>query len=94
MSRGNTIPLISLKRFSRVSDRATLFNLLIGLNGYTVCSGIIDQRLNGEDIIAVPLADEGDMRIGYVTHRKGMISRLGETYLEALKKYITGEQSV
>jgi hypothetical protein len=71
-----------------------LFNLLIGLNGYTVCSGIIDQKLNGEDIIAVPLADEGDMRIGYVTHRKGMISRLGETYLEALKKYITGEQSV
>ena len=71
-----------------------MFNLLIGLNGYTVCSGIIDQKLNGEDIIAVPLADEGDMRIGYVTHRKGMISRLGETYLEALKKYITGEQSV
>ena len=59
-----------------------------------MCSGIIDQKLNGEDIIAVPLADEGDMRIGYVTHRKGMISRLGETYLEALKKYIIGEQSV
>ena len=82
------------KKNIRVSDRATLFNLLIGLNGYTVCSGIIDQKLNGEDIIAVPLADEGDMRIGYVTHRKGMISRLGETYLEALKKYIIGEQSV
>lgn len=82
------------KKNIRVSDRATLFNLLIGLNGYTVCSGIIDQKLNGEDIIAVPLADEGDMRIGYVTHRKGMISRLGETYLEALKKYITGEQRV
>ena len=82
------------KKNIRVSDRATLFNLLIGLNGYTVCSGIIDQKLNGEDIIAVPLADEGDMRIGYVTHRKGMISRLGENYLEALKKYITGEQSV
>lgn len=82
------------KKNIRVSDRATLFNLLIGLNGYTVCSGIIDQKLNGEDIIAVPLAGEGDMRIGYVTHRKGMISRLGETYLEALKKYITGEQSV
>ena len=85
---------MSGKKNIRVSDRATLFNLLIGLNGYTVCSGIIDQKLNGEDIIAVPLADEGDMRIGYVTHRKGMISRLGETYLEALKKYITGEQSV
>jgi len=34
-----------------VRDRATLFNLLIGLNGYTVCSGIIDKKLNGKDII-------------------------------------------
>ena len=69
-------------------DRATLFNLLIGLNGYTVCSGVIDKKLNGKDIIAVPLADESEMRIGYITHRKGMLSRLGTTYLEALQKYL------
>ena len=76
------------KKNIRVRDRATLFNLLIGLNGYTVCSGIIDRKLNGKDIIAVPLAEESDMRIGYITHRKGLMSRLGNTYLEALKKYI------
>ena len=76
------------KKNIRVRDRATLFNLLIGLNGYTVCSGIIDKKLNGKDIIADPLADEKDMRIGYITHRKGMISRLGNTYIEALKKYL------
>lgn len=70
-----------------VRDRATLFNLLIGLNGYTVCSGVIDKKLNGKDIIAAPLADESDMRIGYITHKKGRISRLGTTYLEALNKY-------
>ena len=76
------------KKNIRVRDRATLFNLLIGLNGYTVCSGMIDKKLNGKDIIAVPLADESDMRIGYITHRKGMLSRLGTTYLDALSKYI------
>lgn len=76
------------KKNIRVRDRATLFNLLIGLNGYTVCSGVIDKKLNGKDIIAVPLADESDMRIGYITHRKGMLSRLGSSYLEALKKYL------
>lgn len=76
------------KKNIRVRDRATLFNLLIGLNGYTVCCGIIDRELNGKDIIAVPLAEESDMRIGYITHRKGLLSRLGNTYLEALKKYI------
>ena len=65
---------VERKKNIRVRDRATLFNLLIGLNGYTVCSGVIDKKLNGKDIIAVPLADENDMRIGYITHRKGMLS--------------------
>ena len=72
----------------RVRDRATLFNLLIGLNGYTVCSGVIDKKLNGKDIIAVPLADESDMRIGYIMHNKAVLSRIGMTYLEALEKYL------
>ena len=76
------------KKNIRVRDRATLFNLLIGLNGYTVCSGVIDKKLNGKDIIAVPLADESEMRIGYIMHRKGMTSRIGTTYLNALKKYM------
>lgn len=75
------------KKNIRVRDRATLFNLLIGLNGYTVCSGVIDKKLNGKDIIAVPLEDEGDMRIGYIMHKKAVLTRLGATYLEALKRY-------
>lgn len=75
------------KKNIRVRDRATLFNLLIGLNGYTVCSGVIDQELNGPDIIAVPLAGEGDMHIGYITHQSAMLSRLGEIYVKALEEY-------
>lgn len=73
----------------RVMDRATLFNLLIGLNGYTVCSGVIDKELNGENIIAVPLQEEGEMHIGVITHNKMMLSRIGAFYIEAIKKYIT-----
>lgn len=71
----------------RVRDRATLFNLLIGLNGYTVCSGVIDEELNGKNIIAVPLQAEGDMHIGIVTHNKLHTSRLGNIYINALKSY-------
>lgn len=74
----------------RVRDRATLFNLLIGLNGYTVSSGVIDEELNGKDIVAVPLNEEGDMHIGYVTHGKCMSSRLGSQYIDALKRYTMG----
>ena len=76
------------KKNIRVRDRATLFNLLIGLNGYTVCSGVIDEKLNGKDIIAVPLVQESNMRIGYISHRKGIISRVGSSYLEALNQYL------
>lgn len=76
------------KKNIRVRDRATLFNLLIGLNGYTVCSGVIDRELNGSDIIAVPLKGEGSMHIGYIMHKKIVPSRLAAIYLEALKRYI------
>lgn len=72
----------------RVRDRATLFNLLIGLNGYTVSSGVIDEGLNGKNIIAVPLKEEGEMHIGIVMHSKVIPGRLGSAYIEALKKYI------
>ena len=80
------------KKNIRVRDRATLFNLLIGLNGYTVCSGVIDEKLNGENIVAVPLKGESEMRIGYITHKKGMLSQLGYSYLAALKKYVQADQ--
>lgn len=72
----------------RVRDRATLFNLLIGLDGYTVCSGVIDSELNGGNIVAVPLEKEGDMHIGYVSHQKSHFSRLGIAYIDALKRNI------
>lgn len=71
----------------RVRDRATLFNLLVGLNGYTVCSGLIDEELNGPHIVAVPLDAEGDMHIGIVTHRKAVLTPMAQTYIQALKRY-------
>lgn len=81
---------VERSRNIRVRDRATLFNLLIGLNGYTVSSGIIDEELNGKDIIAVPLKAEGEMHIGIVMHEKILPGRLAGAYIEALKKYIRG----
>ncbi len=75
------------KKNIRVRDRATLFNLLIGLNGYTVSSGVIDEKLNGSDIIAVPLAETGTMQIGYIRHKKSAMSPLAEAYIQALGRY-------
>ncbi len=72
----------------KVRDRASLFNLLIGLNGYTICSGIISHELNGPEIIARSLAFSDSMTVGVLT-RKGMVlSRYAEAYIEAVKKHI------
>lgn len=75
-----------------VSDRATLFNLLIGLNGYTISTGVISQDLNGNGIVAIPLKLEEVITVGYVTHRHVSLSRLGESYIQALHRSIAEEQ--
>lgn len=69
-----------------VSDRATLFNLLIGVNGYTICSGVISEKLNGENIVAVPLDVDDYMEIGCITHNRVVPGRLASVYIKALKR--------
>ena len=70
-----------------VRDRATLFNLLIGLDGYTICSGVISETLNGPNIRAVPLLVDDSMQIGYLTHKQVQPGRFGRQYIDILKKY-------
>ena len=71
----------------QVRDRATLFNLAIGLNGFTVSSGVIDRELNGEDIIARPLEMNCTMHIGMIKKKNILLSRYALSYIEALKKH-------
>ena len=73
---------------SHEPDTIAVERILIGLDGYTVCSGVIDKRLNGESIIAVPLDEEDTIHIGYITHKKIHLSRLGTSYINALERYI------
>lgn len=70
----------------KVSDRATLFNLMIGLNGYTVSSGVISKELDGETIVARPLLVDEYMRIGTITQKNMPLSRYGAAYMEALRR--------
>lgn len=78
------------KKTIHVSDRATLFNLLIGLNGYTICSGVLSSDLNGDNIISVPLLTEEKMRIGWIANEKTHLSQLALDYIEKLKDVIRG----
>ncbi len=71
----------------QVRDRATLFNLLIGLNGYTICSGILNTEFNGRQILAIPLEVDDYMEIGYIRHNKVVSSRFANHYIEALRRF-------
>lgn len=74
----------------QVSDRATLFNLLIGLNGYTISTGILSEDLNGTDIVPVPLQAEETMTVGWIAHEKIQLSRVAQLYLKELQSIIDG----
>ena len=69
-----------------VCDRATLFNLLVGLNGYTICSGVISEELNGSNIIAKPLDVDDYMEIGYILPSGIRPSLFTAKFIDNLKK--------
>lgn len=71
-----------------VSDRATLFNLLIGLDGYTISSGILSQDLNGDNIVSIPLDSPESMEIGMIYNEGYPLSAVAERYIVLLKAYI------
>ena len=81
---------LSHKKNIKVSDRATIFNLMVGLNGYTISSGIISSKLNDDKIVAIPLNVEDDITMGWLKHRQVELSPLAERYLTMLKEHIKG----
>lgn len=77
---------LSHKKSIRVSDRATLFNLLIGLNGYTISTGVLSADLNGNNIIPVPLNINETITVGWISHKSVTLSRLATAYVQELDK--------
>ena len=92
--------ILSTNEYPRVikaSDRATMLNLMVGLNGYTLCSGIICEELNGSDYAAVPFdADDANpnsvMEIGYLTRKNALLSAMGKRYIAEIRRYLGMEE--
>ena len=90
------LPTNEYSQIIHANDRATMLNLMVGLNGYTLCSGLICEDLNGNDYRAVPFKnsegpEENKMEVGYVTRKNLILSKLGEMYVNALKEYLKTE---
>ncbi len=89
--------ILSTKEYTQIikaNDRATMLNLMVGLNGYTLCSGIICEELNGDDYLAVPFSAEEDelevsrMEIGYITRKNAVLSTIGQHYISEIQAYL------
>ena len=88
--------ILSTNEYTRIiktCDRATMLNLMVGLNGYTLCSGIICEELNGTDYVAVPFkADDSNpnsvMEIGYIIRSNIVLSDTGRLYIDEIKRYL------
>lgn len=78
---------LEYKQIIKADDRATMLNLMVGMRGYTLCSGIICEELNGGDYVSIPLDTKDKMTIGYIKRKKIPLTLLGEKYIEILKKY-------
>lgn len=88
---------IEYPRSIHATDRATMLNLMVGLNGYTLCSGIICEELNGSDYIAIPYRDAGDnqnciMKIGYISKKGYTLSEIGQVFLREIQHYLHLEE--
>ncbi len=85
-------------RLIKTTDRASMLNLMVGLNGYTLCSGIICQELNGPEYVTVPFeGDErnigGTMEIGYILKSSMIPSTVGQLYIAELEKYLQYQET-
>ncbi len=88
--------ILSEKAYLRsvtASDRATMLNLMKGLNGYTLCSGIISEESNGDEYTVIPFCEDGEhmntvMKIGYIMKKNHVLSEVGEEYIKELKNYL------
>lgn len=76
------------KQLIKICDRATGLNLMKGLYGYTICSGILCEELNGDEYCAVKLKEDERMTVGYITRKNMKLSPLAEKYLEEIERYI------
>ncbi|MGO1543526.1 MAG: LysR family transcriptional regulator [Gulosibacter sp.] len=80
---------LSSKQEIRVSDRATIFNLMIGLDGYTISTGIISDDLDPE-IVAIPLKVDERIEIGWIDQSAIPLTEQAQRYLAEVRAVIDG----
>lgn len=73
----------------KVSERATLVHLISSLNGYSISTGIISNRLKNTGIVSVKLKVDNFVKVGFIINKNRIMSHLGKKYIEILKRNVS-----
>lgn len=78
---------VKMPKNIKVRDRASLFNLLIGIDGFTIASGLLDEKLNA-NIVSKPLNIDENIEIIIITRKNVILSEYAKFYIKSLKKLL------
>ena len=70
-----------------ISDRATLMNILLKTNAYTVGTGIMPSALNEGKIISVPLESNSLYSVGYITRNDKRPAPILQEFLSLILQF-------
>lgn len=68
------------------TDRASLSELIVALNGYTITSGILVGISDGSALTTLPLETDITLHLGIVTRKGQTLSDLGKRFVDRLAK--------
>jgi len=83
------INIYETDKIIRVNDRATLSNLLIGTDSYTIGTGIVVSDLNGEDIKSIPLENSDIFTVGWIAHKDIKLSNIAAEFVDMLNSTVS-----
>ncbi len=70
------------------TDRASLSELIVAINGYTITSGILVGISDGASLATVPLETDVKLHLGYVVSKGAQLSAPAQRFVDTLKKNI------
>ena len=69
-----------------LTDRASLSELAVAMNGYTFTSGILVGITDGGSLTTIPLESDVELSLGYVARKNEELSPIAQRFVEKLAR--------
>lgn len=80
------------KKHIRINDRATLMNLLLDSESYTIGTGIMRSELNKGDVISIPFVSDDVYTVGIINRADVGLSEEAERFTTLLYETVEGKK--